>query len=443
MYQEKDNIELKRELTDAVKKEIVAFLNTMNGTILVGVEDDGSIYTPFQEEDRDFIDTKVANWLQDTIYPLPSHLIKHYFNDDGVLVIEVNEGKDKPYYLREKGPKPAGVYKRVGRSIRKANEDEILRMIMSSKNYIYENDISEEQNLSFNALTRAFNQNNMELTERNMVSLGIKNSQDKFTNLGYILSDQSDVTVKVAEYDKDRNFKLKKQFTGSLIELFHHVKEQADRLNDVSAKIDIKSFKRKEIISYPGASLREMILNAFVHADYFIRSNIKIEFFEDRCKITSPGGIFNASMDEIMKGTQTYRNHKLVNIFDKLGLIENFGTGIPRTFDAYKNEEKQPVFEATENFFYVTLPNLNYVQNDQINDQINNQINDQINELDLIILKAIHNNPGIKVPEILRNLTNDGNQVNENQIRNSIKRKIHGYIEYKGSKKTGGYFIKD
>ena len=98
MYQEKDNIELKRELTDAVKKEIVAFLNKMNGTILVGVDDDGSIYTPFQEEDRDFIDTKVANWLQDTIYPLPSHLIKHYFNDDGVLVIEVNEGKDKTNY---------------------------------------------------------------------------------------------------------------------------------------------------------------------------------------------------------------------------------------------------------------------------------------------------------------------------------------------------------
>lgn len=69
------------------------------------------------------------------------------------------------------------------------------------------------------------------------------------------------------------------------------------------------------------------------------------------------------------------------------------------SFDAYKNEEKQPVFESTENFFYVTLPNLNYSENDQINDQIN--------ELDLIILKAIHNNPGIKVPEILRNLMND------------------------------------
>ena len=141
------------------------------------------------------------------------------------MVIEVSEGKDKPYYLREKGPKPAGVYKRVSRSIRKTNEDEILRMIMSSKNYIYENDISEEQNLFFYTLTRAFTQNEMKLTERNMVSLGIKNSQDKFTNLGFILSDQFDVTVKIAEYDKDRNFKLKKQFAGSLIDLFHYVKE--------------------------------------------------------------------------------------------------------------------------------------------------------------------------------------------------------------------------
>lgn len=427
----KDNIELKRELTDVIKKEIVAFLNTMDGTILVGVEDDGSIYRPFQEEDRDYIDTKVANWLQDTIYPLPSHLIKHYFNDDGILVIEVNEGKEKPYYLREKGPKSAGVYKRVGRSIRKANEDEILRMIMFSKNYIYENDISEEQNLSFNALTKAFNQNGMELTERNMISLGIKNTQDIFTNLGFILSDQSDVTIKVAEYDKNRNFKLKKQFTGSLIDLFYHVKEQADRLNDISAKIDIKSFKRKEIISYSGASLREMILNAFVHADFFIRSNIKIEFFEDKCKITSPGGIFNASMEEIMKGTQTYRNHKLVNIFDKLGLIENFGTGIPRTFDVYKNEERQPVFEATENFFYVTLPNLNYLDDDQIN------------ELDLKILNIIYKNPGIKVLAIQERLLASDIQVTENQIRNSIKRKIYDYIEYKGSKKIGGYYMKD
>ena len=93
------------------------------------------------------------------------------------------------------------------------------------------------------------------------------------------------------------------------------------------------------------------------------------------------------------------------------------------------------MFEATENFFYVILPNLNYSNNDQINDQIN--------ELDLQILKIIYNNPGIKVLGISQNLSSDDIQVSENQIRNSIKRKIRDYIEYKGSKKTGGYFIKN
>lgn len=249
--------------------------------------------------------------------------------------------------------------------------------------------------------------------------------------------------MKIAEYDKQRNFKLKKQFTGSLIDLFYYVKEQADRLNDISAEIDAKTFKRKEIVSYPGASLREMILNAFVHADYFIQSNIKIEFFEDKCKITSPGGIFNASIEEIMKGTQTYRNHKLVNIFDKLGVIENFGTGIPRTLDAYAGEQRKPLFEATENFFFVTLPNLNYKFDDQINDQISDQINDKINELDLSILEIIFNQPGIKVPDIHNKLLINEKSVTLNQIRNSIKRKITNYIEYKGSRKTGGYYLKD
>ena len=102
-----------------------------------------------------------------------------------------------------------------------------------------------------------------------------------------------------------------------------NVEEQAERLNDLRVVIDGSSFKRKETKSYPGASLREMVLNAICHADYFIRSNIKIEFFPDKARITSPGGIFNASMDDIMNGIQTYRNSRLVHVFDKLGMIEN------------------------------------------------------------------------------------------------------------------------
>ena len=42
-YIEDERTELKRELIDEVKSEIIAFLNSYGGTIYVGVDDDGSI----------------------------------------------------------------------------------------------------------------------------------------------------------------------------------------------------------------------------------------------------------------------------------------------------------------------------------------------------------------------------------------------------------------
>ena len=355
------------------------------------------------------------------------------------MEIRIKEGDQKPYYLVDKGPRPTGVYKRVGSSVRKANSDEILSMLMQSRNYVYENDISDEQELTFRQLEKIFEDNGLSLTERAMVNFGILNENKEFTNLGRLVSDQSDVVVKVAEYDSRMNFRIKKTFSGSLVKILYDVEEQAERLNDVSAVIDGSSFTRIETKSYPGAALREVILNAFCHSEYFIRSNIKIEFFPDRVRIISPGGVFNAILDDIMNGVQTYRNPKLVHLFDKLNLIENFGTGIPRTFQAYENTGKEPVFESSERYFFVTLPNLNGSETDQITDQIT----DRINDLGLLILREIKKHPGIKVPGLLERVSEVIPDMTADKIRNEIKRELKNYIELKGSRKTGGYYLKD
>ena len=42
-FAETEKTELKQKLTDALTKEMVAFLNTDGGTIYIGVKDDGSI----------------------------------------------------------------------------------------------------------------------------------------------------------------------------------------------------------------------------------------------------------------------------------------------------------------------------------------------------------------------------------------------------------------
>ena len=63
-YLEDNKAELKRELIDDVKKEIVAFLNTKGGTIYVGVNDDGTLFLPFFNQSKDELSLKISSWLQ-------------------------------------------------------------------------------------------------------------------------------------------------------------------------------------------------------------------------------------------------------------------------------------------------------------------------------------------------------------------------------------------
>ena len=176
---------------------------------------------------------------------------------------------------------------------------------------------------------------------------------------------------------------------------------------------------------------------SFCHTNYFIRSNINVEFYKDKAKITSPGGLYKTTLEDVLKGVQTYRNERLVHLLDKLGLIENYGTGIARTLNAYKGTGREPEFYDSENFFIVYLPNLNY------RDQINDQINDQITELGLSILRTVSGNPGIKADRIHEILSSEDKAITLNMVRNSIKRELRNYIELRGSRKTGGYYLKE
>ena len=250
-YFEDEHTELKRELIDEVKSEVIAFLNSDGGTIYVGVEDDGSIIGIKDDSSKDKMDLKLGSWIQEAFFPKPSGLIQYYFNKDDVLVIEISKGTNKPYYLRDKGPKPSGVYIRVGRSKRKANDDEILRMIMESHSYSYEDDISDEQDLTFKSFERTLEENDISLTPRLMHTMGLKAKSGEYTNLAYLLSDQSEIVVKVAEYDSEMNFKIKKSFKGSLVNILKNVEEQTERLNDLRVVIDGSSFNLNFQKYYP------------------------------------------------------------------------------------------------------------------------------------------------------------------------------------------------
>ena len=434
--EENKSIEYKSVFEEDIKHEILGFLNTSGGIIYVGINDDKTINKEFLNVNRKEIELQLSNWIETIISPSVFGLVSHTFTENGVLVINVQEGHKKPYYLKGKGPKPVGVYKRIGSTTRKASEEEIMMMLLDSRNYVFEKETSENQKLTFKYLSSVFKEKNISFTKRNQISLGLVDNNGFYTNLA-LLSDQSEITVKLAEYDYKMNFKIKREFKGCLIKIFKDVEEQVERLNDTAAIIDGKTFERKERKSYPEVSLREIILNAFCHTNYMIKSNIKIEFFQSYVKITSPGGLYLASMEEIMSGIQTYRNPKLVRILDKLKFIENYGTGILRVKQEYKNYFIKPEFYNMGNFFVVKLPNINYKNKiDQI------KSGDQINILRKSILLIIKKHPGIKVNEILEQLVCMNIYTSITTIQNQLKRKLSKYVVYIGSRKTGGYYFK-
>ena len=59
--------------------------------------------------------------------------------------------------------------------------------------------------------------------------MSLKAKSGEYTNLAYLLSDQSEIVVKVAEYDSEMNFKIKKEIRRNLGNYIEHVSAKKSR----------------------------------------------------------------------------------------------------------------------------------------------------------------------------------------------------------------------
>ena len=66
IFQETETSELKRVLNDTLPKEIDAFLNSFDGNIYIGVEDDGTV---IGVENLDDIQKRIADIITTQILP--------------------------------------------------------------------------------------------------------------------------------------------------------------------------------------------------------------------------------------------------------------------------------------------------------------------------------------------------------------------------------------
>jgi ATP-dependent DNA helicase RecG len=377
MLYETEKLEFKSVATDEIYKEVIAFANTDGGTLLIGINNDGEA-SPLLDFDDTY--TRITNGIRDAIAPDVTIFVKYTLEDNQIIRVEIGEGSYKPYYLKSKGLKPSGVYVRQGTSSVQASPEQIRQMIKNADGDVFEDLRSLEQELTFRACTKTFTEHKIEFGEDKYNVLGIRNhTQQLYTNLGLLLSDQCTHTVKVAVFADEQNtiFRDRKEFTGSVPEQLEETFDYLQLCNKNRSVID--GLTRQDYWDYPKDAMREALLNALIHRDYGFSGSIIINVNDNRIEFISIGGLLpGITTEDIRNGISQLRNKKLAEVFLRLNFIEAYGTGIRRIFALYEHCPVSPTIDVTPNSFKLTLPNMNAIngettsQNSVITSQMQN-----------------------------------------------------------------------
>lgn len=349
--------ESRTEYTDDIERTVVAFANTDGGKIYIGISGVENMVATMR---------RITTMLRDSIRPDISAFAECTVETvDGkpAVVLSVQRGIARPYYLAAKGIRPEGVYLRQGGTSYPASEAAILGMIKDTSGGRYEDARSLTQQLTFGKTEQYFARNELPFGEEEKLRLGVIGADGTYTNLGMLLSDQCPHTIRLAVFEGSKRsvFRDRKELEGPLLQQLEDAFSYINRSNRTAARTE--GLARVDKQAYPADALREALLNAIAHRDYSFSGSTLINIFEDRIEIVSLGGLADGlTYHDVMLGVSSPRNPRFADILYRLKLIEAYGTGILKIGESYADCAAKPRFEVTDNAFKVTLPNRNAVR---------------------------------------------------------------------------------
>lgn len=355
------NIEFKRQYTDDIKYAVLAFANTEGGTLYIGINDDGSVQGV---ENPDAVMLQVMNMIRDTIRPditVAVDCSTELMENKHVVVLIIQRGVARPYYLANKGIRPAGVYVRQGASSVPASETAILQMIKESSGDVYEEARSLNQNLTFKEAEGYFAKKHLQFGDAQKRTLQLISADGTYSNLGMLLSDQCISIIKLAVFEGSKKtvFHDRKELSGSLFKQLEDAYAYINQFN--YTRSEFPGLERVDTRDYPPEAVREALLNAVIHREYGIGGPTLISIFDDRIEFVTIGGVVNGlSLADIKLGVSMLRNKNLANVFYRLHLIEAYGTGLLKIDECYADCAVKPQLLATDNAFKLVLPNINF-----------------------------------------------------------------------------------
>lgn len=349
---ESSRFEFKEKLpsNDKLASLMCAFANCSGGDLIVGIEDRTAFPAGVDEKELLDLEEKIATIAATSISPMIFPIIKSIrYKDATLLFVHVDMGFQKPYRVIVGDIKDT-VFVRVGSTTRQADSATVESMRLRSKGHswdclpCYESSIDDidKTTLEEFLLLREQRRNihppaQIDSSWLVKMRLAVQESGSIFpTNGAIVLFSRTpeeyfpSIRIELARFAgiSGSDFIDKKTVSGPLWK--HYEPTRKFMRTHIPTLAHRTSGARIEKSCYPEIAFREFMINALCHRSFERDSGpVRCAIFDDSIQITNSGTFPDGlEIQDIGTGISMIRNPLIARIFNELGLIEGWGTGI-------------------------------------------------------------------------------------------------------------------
>ncbi|MCD6272012.1 MAG: putative DNA binding domain-containing protein [Deltaproteobacteria bacterium] len=396
---------------NSLASEMVAFANSDGGTIFIGVADDGSM-PGLLSKDVARINQLISNAARQHIRSPLTVQTENVQLSSGriIIVLTVPKGIDKPYF-----DKNGVIWLKCGADKRRINSKEELRRLFQFSDQFHADElptkagINKLDKLRFRDFIRDVYKLDFPDEPGDLIRLLQNMSLATYTgklNLAGVLlfAERPEwiklrFVVKAIRYPGNEihvsDYLDTEDFSGPLSKIFGNSLSFVMRnLHKVQGGRGVNTPGMPKI---PETVFEELLVNALIHRDYFVRAPIRVFIFDNRIEIISPGHLpNNLTVERIRAGISNIRNPILASFVAK-GLLpyHGLGSGIKRALEKWRDIDFTDDREGC--LFTVTIhrkmPNgsFNLTDNLKSSGKTENQV-----------FTLLSDNPEITIPEIAK-----------------------------------------
>lgn len=428
---ETELIEFKKS-TAELKEGIISLTSMLNksgkGTLYFGVSNNGDVIGQQVGSDTE---RKISEAIAQSIEPAIIPTIMLLSSPEGLDYIQIKvEGVDSPYSAY-------GLYYcRSADQDKKATRESLKKMFIGSGFDFIRESNALVQELKFTQLFTLFLANGYHITnEKSFVkNIGLLTNDEKYNQMASLLSDTNPLPLKVVRFNgTDKTFLSQRTEYGNrcMILAMQQVMEYIQSI--IETNVEIKDSQRKSTPLFDYDSFREAWVNACLHNAWIDLTPPAIYIFTDRIEIASYGGLpFGLSIDGFYHGETHPINKALQSIFIQLNYAEQTGHGVPIIVKNYGTD----VFKISDNYITVTIPFSFEPQWAKAIRQDNPA--NELNQTQLSIIQYLKTNPDATLEDVASNL-----KLSVSSIKKGTSKLVQeGYLERRGSKRQGKWFVK-